>query len=67
MKKIINDYANYTVAFYGPADLVVKKANINKARFSPSLIVEDGPIKKSLGIFESSILDLLKKYFQPLQ
>ena len=46
MKKIINNYANYTVAFYGPADLVVKKANINKARFSPSLIVEDGLIKK---------------------
>ena len=55
------------MAFYGPADLVVKKANINKARFSPSLIVEDGLIKKSLGIFESSILDLLKKYFQPPQ
>ena len=27
MKKIINDYANYTVPFYGPADFVVKKAN----------------------------------------
>ena len=26
MKKIINDYANYTVPFYGPADFVVKKA-----------------------------------------
>ena len=26
MKKIINDYANYTMPFYGPADFVVKKA-----------------------------------------
>ena len=26
MKKIINDYVNYTVPFYGPADFVVKKA-----------------------------------------
>jgi succinylornithine aminotransferase len=26
MKKIINDYTNYTVPFYGPADFVVKKA-----------------------------------------
>ena len=26
MKKFINEYANYTVPFYGPADFVVKKA-----------------------------------------
>ena len=26
MKKFINDYTNYTVPFYGPADFVVKKA-----------------------------------------
>jgi len=26
MKKIINEYANYTVPFYGPAAFVVKKA-----------------------------------------
>ena len=41
--------------------LMILKANINTVRFSPSLIIEDGLIEKGLGIFESSILDLLKK------
>jgi acetylornithine/succinyldiaminopimelate/putrescine aminotransferase len=41
--------------------LMILKANINTVRFSPSLIIEDGLIKKGLGIFESSILDLLQK------
>ena len=41
--------------------LMILKANINTVRFSPSLIIEDGLINKGLGIFESSILDLLKK------
>ena len=41
--------------------LMILKANINTVRFSPSLIIEDDLIKKGLGIFESSILALLKK------
>jgi len=40
---------------------MILKANINTVRFSPSLIIEDDLIKKGLGIFESSILALLKK------
>jgi predicted acetylornithine/succinylornithine family transaminase len=41
--------------------LMILKANINTVRFSPSLIIDDGLIIKGLRIFESSILDLLKK------